>query len=287
MHTFRPLVVLVAMLALILAAASSAAAAPNPQQWTVNNNVGPVKGNVEYELVNQTNHSRIGYDSRTGVDLGWTSQGGNFELRRANERDHRAARPGETFALYNTKTRRYVVYGKQTFGINLDFTSSPVYEWKVSQARGAFSLYNTRARDYVVYGKRTWGINLVWAGLTGEGDGLTKKTVELPRANLIWTGFRNFRGPTGVSQGDHLFDTLVSIQNASADTLYFQAGDEDGTSWGRPDAVTLAPRATMTAAQMKVVFGKEAPKMQVFLDAYIKEPTPVTVTHLNITYIDR
>jgi hypothetical protein len=282
----RLLVVVLALLALFVA--PSLASAAEPAQWTVNTATGAPLPAVDYQLVNTGGGSRIGYQDRTGVDLGWTSSGGNFQFIRAGAqpgvRDHRAFKPEEAVALYNTKTKRYLAYGSQTFGINLDWSSAPQFQWKVRQAGPRFTLYNTVAHDYVVYGSRTWGINLVWAGLPNAEDGYKQKSVVLTTAHTFFDGFQQFSGATGQDQ----FDLLLKVQNAGGVPLNFlKCNVELSCSLTNAVWFTLAPGATMTAAQMQTAFGTATPKVPRNLSAWIKDPNPVTQTYLNITYIDR
>jgi hypothetical protein len=284
----RSRLLFVCLALLVPALAPAAASAAEPIQWTVNNNVGPVKAATEYELVNVGGGSRIGYESRTGVDLAWTSSGGNFEFRRGNPRDHRSLRPDEPVAIYNTKTKRYLYYSSQSFGINLDWSSSPMYQWKIQQSGSRFSLYNTATRDYVVYGTRTWGINLVWAGMTGAGDGIKQLSVSLTYAGTSWwhdgAYYRLFGGATGLDDRD----LMRTVQNASGDTQNFIKCDVNG-SCTLTNAVMfgLAPGATMSAEQMKTAYGTDNPKVPAKLYTWIKDPSPITQTYMNISYIDR
>src|SRR5215216_6602228 len=103
-----------AVLAVAAPAASQAAVPDAALQWEARG-AGSVQTATVYNLFNTKNNSRIGYDNRTfGVDLGWVSDGGQFEFRRdaGNVRDHRHTPISETenVSIYNTKTRRYLKY---------------------------------------------------------------------------------------------------------------------------------------------------------------------------------
>ena len=280
MSRTRILTVLLALVA--LAALPSAASAADPHQWTVNNAGGPINAATDYQLANLTG-GVIGYKDRTGVDLGWTTTGGNWQFQRGNPRDHRRITADEPLALYNTKTKKYLVNADQTFGIDLAWSGVPYYQWKVEQTGSRFSLYNLREHDYVNYGERTWGINLVWAGLKGAGDGLKTASVGLDRDGLVWTGYRAYKVDT---PGDRL-DTLIKLKNVSSDTLYFLTANSSGGAGGDPGDIELDPGRTLSADQMKRAFGSETPSMDRFFHAFIKEPTPVTRTYVSLTYVDR
>lgn len=89
---------------------------------------------------------------------------------------------GEAVAL-RERTGGYIYYKSREYGINLEFSRRPVYEWEVQGGRTGtpviarnegdspsnisdvvISLYNRKINCYVVYGERKYGINLVWKG---------------------------------------------------------------------------------------------------------------------------
>jgi hypothetical protein len=74
-------------------------------------------------------------------------------------------------------------YKPRKYGINLEFSGQPVYEWEVRGGRKGtpvtgrnwgdsadgmsdvrINLYNRTINCNVIYGKREYGINLVWEG---------------------------------------------------------------------------------------------------------------------------
>src|SRR4051812_21353669 len=148
------------------------AAPPSAKQWNVNN-ADQISYATEYELYNKT--SQLGYDDRTfGVDLGWVGHsGGYFEFLRqapAGTRDHRTgpiAGDANT-ALYNSKTRRYLMYyDRGDVKAELEWSSTPVYEWQIqdqspSGGRVHFALFNSRVKKYLIYKVQNYGINLGW-----------------------------------------------------------------------------------------------------------------------------
>ncbi len=83
----------------------------------------------------------------------------------------------EQVALYNTVNHLYLADGHETFGVNLVWSSTPRYEWKVAiglleqstySARVA-QLYNTTEPGptgtqgaYLVMGHQIWGVDLRW-----------------------------------------------------------------------------------------------------------------------------
>ncbi len=161
--------VAVAALIALLPAAAGAVSRTDAQQWAIGGRSPSV--NVGYSFKNLINTSYVRYGKRTwGVDLVWGSSSSQWSFMpdtgSPNIRDHRrrAMVPGEKVAIYNDSTRRYLVYGHQTFGINLTWSRTPSYQWKIGSdsSTGNTSLFNTVANDYVVYGERPVGINLRW-----------------------------------------------------------------------------------------------------------------------------
>jgi hypothetical protein len=76
----------------------------------------------------------------------------------------------EQVALYNTVNHQFLAYGNETFGVDLVWSSTPRYEWKVAvglleqptySARVA-QLYNTTAGAYLYAHHQTWGVDLEW-----------------------------------------------------------------------------------------------------------------------------
>jgi hypothetical protein len=275
----RLLTMLFALLALAVVPATASA---EIHQWAVNWNEGnTLNASTEYELVNLTG-GRIGYQDRTGADVGWTASGGNFEFRRGN-RDHRSTplKATEPVAIYNTATKKYLVNEWQPVGINLDWSSTPKYEWRVETwrtgQRSTFSLYNTNARDYVVYGKRTFGINLDW-----EGGGLAHTTFRLTHGTYQYPkGYFLYQGATSLDAKD----TVKVLKNFSQYPVRFFRQGEDYLGSGQVPDVSVAPGAQMTEAQMKLVFGSATPRMT-GIRAYTTASVPATEIALRVSYVD-
>jgi hypothetical protein len=119
-----------------------------------------------------------------GINLVWIRskpQTDNFTLSRASGAGGQI-NYGDVVAL-KEKTGGYIYYKSRKYGINLEFSAQPVYEWEVRGGRTGtpvvqgkwgdspnnisdvmISLYNRTINCYVVYGTREYGINLVWKG---------------------------------------------------------------------------------------------------------------------------
>jgi len=285
------LVSTVTALAALPAAASAADVPSGADQWSVAN-TSTVQTGVDYELHNRTG-GQLGYDNRVfGVDLGWVGHsGGTFTFMRKappNVRDHRRGpiAEDEDVAIYNSKSRRYLVYKQRGDAkAELDWSRTPTYEWQVRGQDGAqFALFNDRVDRYLVYQFKNYGINLGW--LTGPPP-VQSASVGLS-AQQITQGWIPYLGTFGAgSQG-----RLLTVQNASQSaTLLFVRPNHSTTECGNPSAtVPVAPRASLTPAQMTELYGSATPRLGVTFLACVTTPTPqsISLTFLNITYqLDR
>jgi hypothetical protein len=286
----RILPVLAAAAGLLALPAASQAAVPDAaHQWEARNS-SSVQTGTPYSLFNTKNNSRIGYDNRVfGVDLGWTSGGGQFEFRRdpgrPNVRDHRrfAIAEDQNVAIYNTKTRRYLKFHKRgEWKAELEWDRSPVYEWQVRRQSGArFALFNGRVDRYLVHQVKNYGINLGWLA---EGPPPVQAFSVGLAAQPIIQGWIPYLGTFGGgTQGN-----LLSVQNASQSaTLLFVKPGRSASQCSDPSAtVPVAPRASMTADQLKTLHGTASPRLPVSFLACVTTPTPqsISLTFVNITY---
>lgn len=173
--------------------------------WTLRGPSGFVMSGKPLTLYNLTDKESLKYGSRTwGINLVWTKSVylGNVQIF------HRgSATPilyGERVAIY-IKGGGYLKHEKRTVGINLGWSSKPVYEWKIGGTGGPegtrlrvndkFCLLNTVARDCVIYDNRKVGINLVWAKDEGK---------------MSWTGLLREAGSAVGNAGPDLVKWLTS-----------------------------------------------------------------------------
>ena len=279
----RRLVIALLALAGLAVLPSAASAYSDPQQWTVvDNPSGTVMTDTPYAVKNTKIGKQIGYEDRTGVDLGWNSKS-RFEFRRSG-RDHRAipARSSDPVAIFDPARNKFLVNKGQTFGIDLDWSSTPKYEWRVNPQRKAdgttsFSLYNDSARDYVVYGSRWFGINLVWSG-NGFGD----ITFTVPRMQYPYPkGFWFFQGLTSLDTKD----TARSIQNLNSVPVRFYRDGEDYLGNCCPD-VTVPPSGYLTEQQMQLVFGTKTPRFGL-IRVHTTSDVQLTQLAFRVVYVDK
>lgn len=273
MTRFRLIALLAALLALALPAAASAVSPTDAQQWSVGGSAPSL--NTAYSFKNLVNNSTVRYGERTfGINLVWggySSQWSFMPQAPANVRDHRRGpiAAGQKVAIYNSVKRAYLVYGSQTWGINLTWSSSPSYQWKVdaNPSTGATSLFNTATGDYVVYGERPTGINLRWLrdvrrAAQQNGAGSLHDASVTMTAQPVVQGFVPFLGRYGGGVNFNAVLTKVSNPPNGAPLAFVKPGFST-TQCGNPSAVTtLAPGATMTSAQLTTLYGSAQPSLR-------------------------
>jgi hypothetical protein len=100
----------------------------------------------------------------------------------------------------------------------------------------------------------------------------------------ITQGWVPYRG----SFGQNTRGNLLTVLNVSpSGTLLFVKPGKSPNDCGVPNAtVRVAPRATLTADQMKTLYGLATPRLAVTFLACLTTPTPqsISLTYLNITY---
>jgi hypothetical protein len=138
---------------------------------TTNDGAGP--------LLNLDNEQHLEHADRTwGVDLTW----GNSSLWRIEAQGGPQLMKGEAVAL-KVWGGGWLKYGYETFGVDLQLSSTPVYEWYVIGQRndpsdsswagssitdgGTFALWNSSAHAYLIAGYQTWGVSLNWSNKVG------------------------------------------------------------------------------------------------------------------------
>lgn len=291
MKKIHILIALLGLLALAAVPAAAQAAPPAAKQWNVNN-ANEASYATEYELYNKS--TQLGYEKRTlGVDLGWVGHsGGYFEfLRQAptGTRDHRTGPipANADVAIYNTKTRRYLIYYKRGDAeAELGWSNTPVYEWQIqdqlaSGGRVHFALFNDRVDKYLISQTKNYGINLGWLNQTPSAPRSFSVAMSAQQITQGWVPYLG-------SFGQNTQGNLLTVQNASQSaTLLFVKPGKSTNNCSDPNAtISVAPRATMTADQMKTLYGSATPRLAINFLACLTTPTSqsISLTFLNITY---
>jgi len=191
--------VLAALGALTLGSAVDAAAEVQGQEWiarsttSAKGNGAAIVGGDRFRLVNNIIDRALVYGSRKyGINLVWgaISNPGSDAYFVTEGSGEEVVRYGDNVALAITENptrpaRPFLKYKSRDYGINLDWTTAKVYEWKVSGAGRAgkgspvrygdkFLLFNARSSSkggFLYYNERKYGINLSWRGTLGCPNG--------------------------------------------------------------------------------------------------------------------
>jgi hypothetical protein len=118
------------------------------------------------------------YEHQTfGINLGWTDDAEPATARRVSRwffalpsGANRAIRFGEPIAMGYGKSPSFVHYKSRTWGINLDWSTKPVYEWVVLGGRTGqpvpqdqyVAIYNRTAKRFFMYFNRNVGGDIGW-----------------------------------------------------------------------------------------------------------------------------
>ncbi len=137
---------------------------------------GPANRN--YNLKNSRTRKFLQWERQSfGINLGWTDDAEPatatkvsrwFLSRRTS--DQNPVRYGETLALGYGKDPSFIRYEERTFGINLGWAQSPVFEWQLLGGETGqpvhsgewLAIYNKRAADCLIYFDRTVGADIGW-----------------------------------------------------------------------------------------------------------------------------
>ena len=113
-----------------------------------------------------------------GINLGWTDQADAATQKKVSRwffaRQDGTGQPfnyGETIALAYGTGRSFLKYAERSQGINLDWSSPPVYEWQVLggtegtpvQLGHQVAIWNTRVEQFFVHFDRNAGGNIGWS----------------------------------------------------------------------------------------------------------------------------
>ena len=158
-------------------------------QWSGLSDVNDGTG----DLVNTMMDQDLLYGNRTwGVNLTW----GDSSLWRVEAQGGPHLMKGQAVAL-RVWGGGWLKYGNQTFGVDLQLSSTPVYEWYAIGLQsdpsenswaghdltdgGTFALWNSSAQAYLVQGHQTWGIGLAWYRVGGGSTATPSPTPTQPQ----------------------------------------------------------------------------------------------------------
>lgn len=146
---------------------------------------GPASRNTN--LKNSMEHRFLQWEHQTfGINLGWTDDASAATAVRVSRwfftrADTRPLRYGDTVALGNGQSPSYLRYANRTVGINLDWSSTPRYEWQLlggpigQEVRSGdwLAIYNTTTKQPLIYFDRTVGADIGWPNSETWGQQLS------------------------------------------------------------------------------------------------------------------
>jgi hypothetical protein len=139
---------------------------------------GPADRNTN--LKNSFTRKFLQWEEQTfGINLDWTSDAEPATAVRVSRwfftrptDDSSPIRYGQSVALGYGISPSYIHYVERTLGINLDWSSTPRFDWKLlggkigEEVRSGdwLALYNQTAQDCLIYFDRTVGADIGWPG---------------------------------------------------------------------------------------------------------------------------
>ena len=144
---------------------------------------GPASRNTN--LKNSMQRKFLQHERQTfGINLGWTDDASAATAARVSRwfftraDTTRPIRYGDTIAIGNGQSPSYVRYANRTVGINLDWSTTPRYEWKLlggkvgQKVRSGdwLAIYNTVTKQPLIYFDRTVGGDIGWPNSETWGE---------------------------------------------------------------------------------------------------------------------
>lgn len=271
--------------------------------WQVRGVGREVYANKPYGLMNTTLGKSLMYGYREyGINLCWSlpTSRPNFVFKPKSDPDSKERiKHGEKFAIY-VEGGGYLNYESRRWGINLDYSDHPSYEWEIRggmngdlvEAWTDIALFNHVEKDYMVYCPRDWGINLRWW-----------KDTELSKVPADETTTTIYLEPHLVPQGIVPYTARFPLLGSSMGTLKkieIPHQDRNGNlvvafvRSGYTTAQCLIPNAvvllgegdTMPEHDMKALFGTFTPSLPVEFVACVSRPvvSGIYPVAINITY---
>jgi hypothetical protein len=203
----------------------------NTFEWkVVEPHLNDVRTNVPYGLANQRCHSSLAYYHRNrGISLAFDQSQAPTNIR--FEKPGNRSEPinyEDRFAIH-VQGGGYIHYEHVPWGINLTYSSTPVYEWKFRNnsfghqeqnnvsSSDILSLYNTQNDGFLVYGERDYGPPLTWGNQGAESSLIPNTQNNKAQAHLfVRSGPFERPSPNGVCAG-RISWTFIPINVTGAD----------------------------------------------------------------------
>jgi hypothetical protein len=149
-----------------------------------------------YNLKNKNIRRYLQHEKQTwGINLGWTDDGSNetgnkvarwFFVRK--ETNTLPIRFGETIALGNGENPSFIRYEQRTVGVNLGWSDTPVFEWKLLGGRVGepvntqewIAIFNEKSEggECLIYFDRAVGGDIGWPTSKTWSEILKKRITE-------------------------------------------------------------------------------------------------------------
>jgi hypothetical protein len=188
----------------------------------------------------------------------------------------------------------WLKYGNQTWGIDLQLSSTPAYQWYIVGAppgnpvdNGEFALWNSANGAYLIASHQTWGVSLDWKKPVPSSTSTTHNASVTMTAQPPVEGYVPFLGYFG--GGPRNTSVLTQASNSAyGSTLFFVKPGHDSSQCGDPNAViTLQSGATMTAAQVQTLWGSATPSLSQRLPFLACAATNNSSVSVNVRYRDQ
>lgn len=132
-----------------------------------------------------------------GINLGWTDHADPQTQKRVTRwffarRDGTGKKPityGEKIALANGGGRSFLKYEGRSFGINLDWSTDPFYEWRIFgghlgtpvQLGHSVAIQNVKVMEFFVHFDRNFGGDIGWTDSQRWEDQLSDWLVDMAK----------------------------------------------------------------------------------------------------------
>jgi len=158
------------------------------KDWTILGNkpsvthVIPETTAFSYDLFNITDSECLVYGERFGdnINLRWGDPGKSDNIRFQRQSGSTDPLKFEEPIAINVRQGEFLVYQSGRWGINLGWSKTPKFEWKLLGGKPgevvtvgkAVGLFSTVEKDSIMYEPRDWGINLKWFKDSGKWSGI-------------------------------------------------------------------------------------------------------------------
>lgn len=150
-----------------------------------------------YSLKNKVAGNFLQYEEQElGINLGWTDDATEATEKRVSrwfftrrEGTGGPVRYAETIALANGTGRSFLRNAPRPFGINLDWSNAPIFEWQVLGGHAGsvvkrntpVAIFNTSVREFFTYFNRNVGGHIGWSDSERWEHTLSEKLKALVR----------------------------------------------------------------------------------------------------------